>query len=216
MPNEKRVYVVDDDESVVQSVTAVLTQFGFSVKGFTSAQEFLDAAPLAQPGCLIADVQMPEINGVGLQRRLVDAESPLAIVVVTGAVDVATAVELMERGAVTLLEKPYDPTDLRRSVERALEASFQLHQRAAQRKALDQRLAALSEEERRVMELMLAVETNKSIARALDISPRTVDRRRQKVLEKMGVASVAQLAMLMGAAGPSSSSPGSEPQMAAW
>src|SRR5262245_45380092 len=108
MTETSHVYAVDDDEAVLASVKAVLSLYGHRVACYSSAEEFLEEASLEDPGCVVTDLQMPEVSGVELQRRLLAAHSPLAVVVVTGVADVPTAVTMMERGAVTLLEKPYD------------------------------------------------------------------------------------------------------------
>jgi len=106
------ICVVDDDEAVLLSVQAMLHQHGYRCRCYLSAQEFLNDLPDDRPGCVITDLQMPEVSGVELQRRLLDVQSPLSVVIVTGVADVPTAVTLMERGAVTLLEKPYNHKDL--------------------------------------------------------------------------------------------------------
>jgi FixJ family two-component response regulator len=130
-----------------------------------------------------------------LQRRLLAAESSLSVVVVTGVADVPTAVAAMKYGAVTLLEKPYCHDELLRAVERGLATSLQRWRRRQDEQAILQRLAKLSDEERGVMECLLAGKSNKQIAHKLDLSMRTVDRRRHAVLEKMGVNSVTKLAL---------------------
>lgn len=191
------VYVVDDDEAVLLSVQALLGQRGFETHGFLSAERFLAEAPIDQPGCVVSDVQMPGINGVELQRRLLEGRSPLSVVVVTGAADVRTAVTLMENGAVTLLEKPYDQAGLLRAIERGLAASDQRWRQQQDEQAIIVRLAQLSEGERAVMQAMLSDEPNKAIAHKLDLGMRTIDRRRRAVLEKMGVSSVIELSRVL-------------------
>src|SRR5262249_18725869 len=102
------VYVVDDDIVVLTSVDALLSQYDYQVHCFATAARFLEHADLNSAACLITDVQMPEIDGAQLLHRLKMANSPISVVVVSGVADVPTAVALMEGGAVTLLEKPYD------------------------------------------------------------------------------------------------------------
>jgi FixJ family two-component response regulator len=195
------IYVVDDDEAVLLSVQAMLNQHGYSCRCYLAADEFLRDAPRDQPGCVITDLQMPEISGVELQKRLLADESPLSVVVVTGVADVPTTVALMERGAVTLLEKPYNHDDLVHAVERGLEVSRLRWLEKQNRQSVVDRLATLSEDERRVMECMLTGQPNKAVAHRLELSMRTVDRRRQAVLEKMGVRTAPELALLLGSAG---------------
>lgn len=201
MIDSDTIYVVDDDEAVLLSVQAMLKQHGYSCGCFLTAEEFLRAAPRDLPGCVITDLQMPEISGVELQQRLVADQSPLSVVVVTGVADVPTTVALMERGAVTLLEKPYNHDDLVHAVERGLEASRKRWMERQSRQSVVDRLATLSDDERRVMECMLTGQPNKAVAHRLELSMRTVDRRRQTVLEKMGVRTAPELALLLGCAG---------------
>ncbi len=195
------IYVVDDDEAVLMSVQAMLNQHGYQCRCFLTAEEFLRSTPADLPGCVVTDLQMPQITGVELQQRLVAAKSPLSVVVVTGVADVPTTVAMMERGAVTLLEKPYNHDDLVKSVERGLALSRDNWSKRQSRDAVLERLASLSEDERRVMDCMLTGQPNKAVAHRLELSMRTVDRRRQAVLEKMGVRTAPELALLLGAAG---------------
>jgi two-component system response regulator FixJ len=191
------VYVVDDDEVVLTSVEALLKQHGYQASCFLSAAEFLARADVDCPGCVVTDVLMPGMDGIELQRRLLEAQSPLSVVVVTGVADVPTAVAMMESGALTLLEKPYDHQRLLAAVERGLAASRERSQIRQKEQTVAQHLALLSEEERRVLELMVAGKPNKAIARGLNLGLRTVDRRRRAVLEKMSVQTVPQLALLL-------------------
>lgn len=201
MTDSYTIYVVDDDEAVLLSVQAMLNQHGYSCRCFLTAAEFLRDVLRDQPGCVITDLQMPEISGVELQQRLVADRCPLAVVVVTGVADVPTTVALMERGAVTLLEKPYNHDDLVHAVERGLEVSRSRWLEKQNRQSVIDRLATLSEDERRVMECMLTGQPNKAVAHRLELSMRTVDRRRQAVLEKMEVRTAPELALLLGSAG---------------
>ena len=169
--------------------------------GYLSAKEFLADAPSDRPGCVITDLQMPGVSGVELQQRLLDANSFLAVVVVTGVADVPTTVALMEKGAVTLLEKPYDHNKLVIAVERGLSRSRERWLQAHDEQSARERLELLSKEERRVMDCMLTGQPNKAIAHRLGLSMRTVDRRRQAVLEKMGVRSAPELGLFLGTIG---------------
>lgn len=198
MKDAAAIYVVDDDKAVLLSVKAMLSQHGYQAHGYLSAREFLVDAPQDLPGCLVTDLQMPEINGVELQQRLIADHSLLSVVIVTGVADVPTAVSLMERGAVTLLEKPYNHTDLVSAVERGLKMSHERWLKKRGEQSLLDRLASLTDEEQQVMECMLTGQPNKAIAHRLELSMRTVDRRRQAVLEKMGVCTAPELALLLG------------------
>lgn len=191
------VYVVDDDEVVLQSTDALLSQNDYRVTCFSSARAFLAKIPLHSCGCLIADVQMPEMTGTELIQQLADAASTLSVIVISGVADVPTAVSVMQHGAATLLEKPYNPQELLRAIDVALARSCERWQEYDTERSLRSRLAELSAEERAVMKLMLQGEPNKAIASDLGLSLRTVDRRRQTVLAKMRAESVPALATLL-------------------
>lgn len=193
----RAVYVVDDDEVVLSSTEALLSQHAYQAKCFSSGKKFLAATDLHTCGCLIADVQMPEMDGVELLSRLTGSQSTLGVIVISGVADVPTAVSVMNHGAATLLEKPYIHTELLRSVDRALAQSCERFRKFSAEKSVQERLASLTDDERAVMRLMLRGEPNKVIASELALSLRTVDRRRQTVLTKMQIASVPELATLL-------------------
>ena len=201
MTEAEEIYVVDDDEAVLLSVKAILSQHGYRVHCYSSAEEFLSEMPAGVPGCVITDVQMPGMDGVELQQRLNTARGLFSLVVVTGVADVPLAVTMMQRGAVTLLEKPYDHIDMLDAVAKGVAASRKRAESLGNEETVRRRLATLSAEEQQVMEFMLADRPNKAIAHSLDLSMRTVDRRRRAVLDKMKVKSIPELALLMGTAG---------------
>ena len=194
------IYVVDDDEAVRSSVQALLMAHRFSTQCYAGVREFLNDVALDQPGCVITDVAMPDISGLELVSSLKATGSALAIVVVTGVADVPMAVRLMEYGALTLLQKPYVADDLLAAVRRGLTISHEHAELTRRQQDLQQKLALLTEEERGVMECMLADKPNKAIAAELSLSLRTVDRRRQTVLEKLAVESIPEMAILIGSA----------------
>jgi FixJ family two-component response regulator len=198
MTDASAVYVVDDDEAVLLSVKAMLSQHGYQSRGYLSAEKFLADLPSDGPGCVITDLQMPKISGIELQQRLLAAKSCLSVVVVTGVADVPTTVAMMERGAITLLEKPYDHNKLVLAVERGLSLSREQWLRARNEHSTRERLESLTDDERRVMQCMLTGQPNKAIAHRLGLSMRTIDRRRQAVLEKMGVRTAPELGLLLG------------------
>jgi FixJ family two-component response regulator len=197
MEQRPNIFIVDDDPAVLAALSAMLEANGLASRGFSTASQFLAEVDPATEGCLITDVQMPGLGGVELQQHLRNLNSPLSVVVVSGAVDVPTAVRLMEGGAVTLLQKPYAMHELMAAVERALAASRARVRKRDESLAVAERFALLSAEERDVLRMMLAGAPNKTIASQLVMSPRTVDRRRHAVLEKMQVDSPAQLARLV-------------------
>lgn len=194
MNSQSCIYVVDDDMAVLQSVKAVLSELNCVVFCYPSADQFLTEVTTERPGCLITDLQMPGMSGLDLHQRLIHAKSPLSVVVVTGVADVPTTVTVMRSGAVTLLEKPYEPAELLRATKEALAMSQKRWQQEQSNQTVLQRLNQLTDEERQIMDAMLANKTNKAISQQLDISMRTVDRRRSAILEMMNVNSVPELA----------------------
>ncbi len=192
------IYVVDDDAAVLSSLQALFSAHNYQVQCFSSAEQFLREVATNRRGCVITDVAMPGMSGVDLVRRLHEAKSPLSIVVVTGVATVPMAVNLMAYGAITLLEKPYDSQQLLEAVDRGLTISGQQCEQTQREQDIQRRLNQLTDEERNVMDRLLADKPNKAISAELHLSLRTVDRRRQSVLEKLGVGSVPEMALMIG------------------
>lgn len=201
MSENARIYAIDDDEAVLKSLHAFLQQKGIQVETFATASSFLSQVNLAAPGCIILDLQLPGLTGLDLLQKLAEAQSPLCVVVVTGVADVPLAVRVMERGALTLLEKPYDQNELVKAIQAAVDRSIERWRKSLTEQSVRERMAKLNEEEVQVLHGMLSGDPNKMIANDLHMSMRTVDRRRQTVLEKMGVKTVPELALMLGAAG---------------
>jgi len=187
------VFVVDDDPHVRDSLSMLLEASGYAPQSFESAAAFLASEAPGARGCLIADVQMPEMNGLELQNELVARRSPLTVIIVTGHGDIPIAVQAMKAGALDFLEKPFDDEVLLDSVRRALErASSAGNQSDAAREA-QARMAQLTDREREVLDLIVAGKANKVIAYELSISPRTVEIHRSRVMEKMQARTLSDL-----------------------
>ncbi|MCC6511943.1 MAG: response regulator transcription factor [Pirellulaceae bacterium] len=198
MHERQTVWVVDDEESVATLVAKVLTGIGeFECRVFSSSSEFLAALKPGVAACVVSDVRMPNIDGPELQKKLLEIDDSISIVFLTGYADVPTTVQLMEQGAVTLLQKPYEHADLLAAVRRAVRRSEMLRKQRAELTETEERLQRLSSDEREVLECMVGGLTNKAIAYKLALSPRTLDRRRSSILQTMGVASVVELAALL-------------------
>jgi two-component system response regulator FixJ len=201
MPGDRRVYIVDDDEAVRDSLAVMLQSKGYAVTSFGSAPEFLAVAPSLPAGCLIVDIRMPEMDGLELQQRLIDGGLEFPLVVITGHGDVPLAVRAMKAGAIDFIEKPFASEGILDSLEAAfarLAAPGGQHSAAGVGAS---RLALLSVREREVLEGLLAGLPNKSIAYDLGISPRTVEIHRARVMDKMGARSLSELVRLALAAG---------------
>jgi two-component system, LuxR family, response regulator FixJ len=192
-PDEVVVHVIDDDEATRQSLAFLLQAHDIAAKTYESGAAFLDLAPALKSGCVITDVRMPEINGIELLRRLKELKVLLPVIVVTGHGDVPLAVEAMKFGAADFLEKPFDDEVLLAAVRAALDRQDSEARGQAERAAIDNRLAGLSNRERDVLEGLVAGHANKQIAFDLGISPRTVEIYRANLMTKMQAASLSEL-----------------------
>jgi FixJ family two-component response regulator len=189
------VFVVDDDEAVARAMGRMLTAAGFETRVFTSAGAFLERHETHGPACVILDQRMPKVSGLELQRAIRE-DKALAVVFMTGHADVPTSVEAMKAGAVDFLTKPVDEGQLLGAVASALERSAQLHAAGHERRAFLDRVARLTPRERQVGALMIQGLLNKQIAWELGTAEKTVKVHRARVMEKLAVGSVAELARL--------------------
>jgi FixJ family two-component response regulator len=193
MDNSQKVFVVDDDEGVRDGLSLLLTTVGLPCELFESACDFLDAYDEQKSGCLVLDIRMPRMTGLDLQAKLIAMDSRLPIIFITGHGDIPMAVEAMRRGAVDFIRKPFREHDLLERINEALAVDDTVRKQATDRKAIEEKLAALSEREREVFERVADGEMNKVIAANLGISERTVEVHRGQVMKKLGVKTLAQL-----------------------
>src|SRR6516162_3710981 len=200
MPSERHVYIVDDDEAVRDSLSVLLDARGYTARGFGSAPEFLALAPSLPLGCVIADIRMPEMDGLELQQRLIEHGLKFPLIVISGHGDVPLAVRAMKAGAIDFIEKPFAAQAILDSLIVAFSRLDGPRERDTETLARA-KLALLSPREREVLEGLLAGLPNKSIAYDLAISPRTVEIHRARVMDKMGVRSLSELIRLALAAG---------------
>ena len=187
------VHVVDDDASVRESLGFLLEAAGFAVRTYASAAAFLNTASDHTVGCVVTDVQMPELSGLELQRRMGELAIRLPVIVMTGHGDVPIAVAALKAGATDFLEKPFEDEQLLAAVNHAIAISQQAREAAAAVAEIAARLATLTPREREVMERLVAGQPNKTIAYDLGSSPRTVEVHRARVMDKMGARSLAEL-----------------------
>jgi two-component system response regulator FixJ len=201
MPDRGKVYVIDDDEAMRDSLNFLLDSAGYEVTLFDSALKFLDALPRLEFGCVVSDVRMPGLDGIELLKRMKAGHCTFPIVIMTGHGDVPLAVEAMKLGAVDFLEKPFEDERLIGMIETAIQQA----EPAARSEALTQdiavRVASLSPRERQVMSGLIAGLSNKLIARDYDISPRTIEVYRANVMTKMQANSLSELVRLAMRAG---------------
>jgi FixJ family two-component response regulator len=187
------IFVVDDDEALRDSLRWLLEAHGYQVALYDSAERFLADAPATPRGCLLLDVRMPGMGGQELFDALIERGSRLPVVFITGHGDVPMAVAAVKKGAVDFIEKPFSEADLLRLVGQCLARDALQREAVAASASSAARLAALTPREREVLELIVAGKLNKVIADQLAISPKTVEIHRARVMEKMGVRSVAEL-----------------------
>ena len=201
MQPEPTVYVIDDDDAVRHSLEFLLKTAGIEVRGFESAKAFLEILPLIKSGCIITDVRMPDITGIDLLRRVKESGVDIPVIVITGHGDISLAVEAMKIGAVDFLEKPFDDDLLVASVRSALNKDASTARQKAEIADIHDRLAALSNRERQVLEGLVAGKANKIIAFDLGISPRTVEIYRANVMTKLEANSLSDLVRMAMTAG---------------
>ena len=187
------VFVVDDNVGVRTSVRALLESAGLAVETYASGNEFLAAYDPQRAGCLVLDVRLRRASGLDLQDELRRRKALLPIIVLTGHGNVPTSVRALKAGAVDFLQKPVPPTVLLERIRAALESDRQARNVTSERTPVTERLAGLTPREREVLELLVAGQTSKEIAAALQVSVRTVEGHRRRVFSKMRVSSAAQL-----------------------
>ncbi|HTI87143.1 MAG TPA: response regulator [Alphaproteobacteria bacterium] len=181
----ENVYIVDDDEAMRDSLAAFFTAKGFRVVTFASAEEFLDAGAMAEPACVIVDLQLPGMSGLALQAELLRRHRLIPVIVLTGQGDIPKAVTAVKAGAVDFFAKPFEPVALLGAVRNGLDRDGQNRRNAAEAAEIRRRLAQLSPRESEVLKLISEGHPSKIIARELNISVRTVDVHRCNILEKL-------------------------------
>jgi two-component system, LuxR family, response regulator FixJ len=196
MGHRGKVYVIDDDDAMRDSLDFLLGAADFQVTLFESAQKFIDALPALDCGCVVSDVRMPGIDGIELLKHLKAGANLFPVVIMTGHGDVPLAVEAMKLGAMDFLEKPFEDDRLIGMIEAALKQAALGVKSEAVTLDIQSRIASLSPRERQVMDGLVAGLSNKLIAREYDISPRTIEVYRANVMTKMQAASLSELVRL--------------------
>ncbi len=208
-PNEtskRKIYIVDDDEAVRDSLQILAESYDYEPEIFESGTAFLSVADKMEAGCVLLDVRMPDVDGLEIQARLAKANPELAVIIITGHGDVPMAVKAMKAGASDFLEKPFSDDALMDSLERA----WSQRNEAAEVKEpgsdnsdneVLERIEALTPRERDVLDQLIIGRPNKIIAYELGISPRTVEVHRARVMDKMKAKSLSHLVRMALSAG---------------
>jgi FixJ family two-component response regulator len=196
------VFLVDDDPGVLKGLSRLLGAHGYDVRPYSSPRDFLSGHDPALPGCAVLDVSMPDLDGLELQQALLTAEgSHRPIVFITGKGDVPTGVRAMKAGAIDFLTKPVSDTVLLEAVRRAVAEDARSRQDHAQLKAIQSRIATLTPREREVFGHVISGRLNKQIAGDLGTVEKTIKVHRGRVMEKLGVRTMADLVRLAERAG---------------
>jgi FixJ family two-component response regulator len=190
------VFVIDDDPSVLKSLSRLLRSLGFDAETFESAELFLARKHYDGVGCIILDVQMPGLSGMDLQEELGRADYSLPIIFITGHGSIPMSVQAMKRGAVDFLTKPFDDEELLQAVKKAIEKDWEAKAKQAEVHDLRRRIDTLTPREHEIFRYVITGMLNKQIALKLDIAEKTVKVHRGRIMEKLRVDSVADLVRL--------------------
>jgi FixJ family two-component response regulator len=204
MNDSNTIFIVDDDPAVRDSLTGLLKAAGYAVEAYPDAEAFLAAYDPCRPGCLILDMQMPGMGGLGLQAVLAEREDSRPIIFLTAHATVPTTILALKKGAFDFLEKPTKGKTLLAHVRNALQQDAESRRIAADLAQARMRCATLTQREREVLQLLIAGNSNKDIGQRLGISHRTVELHRMHIMQKTGTQNVIELAAITRAAGISS------------
>lgn len=186
------VYLVDDDEAIIDSISFLMEGFGYQLSSFNCGDRFLTEVDLTQAGCVILDARMPGLTGPQVQQLLSDAKSPLAVIFLTGHGDVPMAVDAFKNGAFDFFQKPVQGSVLAQAIAKGLINSLEQQQKLKDQALID----TLSEREAQIFQLVIAGNTNKQMANELCVAIRTIEVHRSKLMAKLGVSNLAELVKL--------------------
>ena len=196
-----RVFLIDDDDAVRDSLVWALEVEGFDIVGYPSAEAFLDAMTPQHVGCVVSDIRMERVSGMELQRRLKQSGVDMPVILITGHASVSFAVDALRQGAFDFVEKPVDVKYLAERIRAALAGLDERRRARARRAECERLIAALTPREYDVFLAVVQGRLNKQIAADLGVSMKTVEAHRARVMEKLQVHSVAGLIRLQVDAG---------------
>jgi len=191
------VYIVEDNDSFRKSMVRLIRDFGCQPVAFETATAFLSVPTFQYPGCVLLDVQLPDLNGLELQEILIEKGCRLPIVFMSGHGDIPMSVEAMKKGAVDFLPKPFDPEDLRDAVIQAIIRSAYETEEEREKERINALIETLTPREEEVMRWVITGMPNKQIAWELGTSEKTIKVHRSRVMQKTGASSVAELVRLI-------------------
>jgi two-component system, LuxR family, response regulator FixJ len=189
---QAKVFIVDDDRDFRESLTWLLQSAGYQCRVFESAETFLQHYA-GEPGCLLLDIRMSGMSGLALQQTLKQRDLVLPVIIITGHGDVTMAVQAMKNNAVDFIEKPFNDEMLLKLVDDTLQRSQDIFSAHLERQAVQVRWDSLSKREQQVAQLVVQGKANREIAAELDISIKTVEIHRSRVMSKMHVNNLARL-----------------------
>ena len=195
------VFIIDDDPSVRKSLSRLVRSLGFGSESFASAEEFLGRERYDGVGCIVLDVRMPGLSGMDLQDELARVEYAIPIIFITGHGDIPMSVRAMKKGAVDFLPKPFDDDQLLEALTRAVEQAREAQAHRQETHDILTRIEQLTSRERETLPYVISGMLNKQIAFKLDIAEKTVKVHRGRIMEKLGVRSVADLVRIAEKAG---------------
>lgn len=188
------LYLVDDDDAILDSLGFMLRQFGYQVQTFNNGRDFLEQCPLSEAGCVILDSRMPEITGQEVQQKLIETHSPLGVIFLTGHGDLPMALSAFRKGACDFFQKPVSGKALVQAIEKAQCESLETFEKQSLQHKFDQ----LTEREQQVLAHVIQGMTNKQISEAMFLSLRTIEVHRAKIMKKLEVNNMAELVQHLG------------------
>ena len=197
MHDEPTVYIVDDDQLARDSVRVLVRSLNLKAETFSSAEEFLHHYDPDCAGCLVTDLQMLGMSGMELQGNLAAKGIGIPVIIITAHAETPLTVKAVQNGAVTVLEKPCSNHELSDAIRAGISLDASRRAKAAQQQSFHDRLGTLSEQEQAVLDYMIEGTANKVTARRLNVSIRTIENRRQRIFEKTGTKSLAELIRLV-------------------